>query len=224
MAKEPKRIPTIEPIPDAGEVRGTTSDSEGKPPISGGESGDSEPQDRVKEPEGGTETIAGFPAVSPFGIESAGSGARRGRGRPPGAKNRTESTEVKTSKDLDTDIAGLIASTNLLLAGLLDVKEFAEIPQEKNKRFADSLKKLGAVYGKTLSPKMAAWSDVMVSASSSYGPVAYAIWMTRPKKEERIVEPRPAPVAAAPPPKPNGKVAEVPSQVWNGAPIPDGDF
>jgi hypothetical protein len=226
MAKESKRIATIEPLGDAPEVRGATSDSESKPPIGGGEAGAIQPEDGATEPQG---RIEGSDFTNPLSLDTP-SGNRK-RGRPPGARNKPATETAETSQNIESDLAGLIASTNLLLAGLLDVKEFADIPQEKNKRFADALKKLGVVYGKTLSPKAAAWSNVITCGASSYGPIAYAIWISRTPKEKpaaELSEPQKTNGALRPPlsnpSKEKAKIAEVPSQVWGQAPIPDGDF
>jgi len=188
-------------------------------PLGGEQGGDSKPESGASQSEGATNRIAGFDAVSPFDVSASGSSGARKRGRPPGARNIVK-PEEKTPTNLKADIEGLLVSLNLGVAAMLDVKELADIPDEKTAAIAESIRKLAALYNKTMNPKAAAWSQLGVSVASAYGPIVYAVWLrgdTKPPK------PIPAPTVINSPAKPNGAPARPskplsemsPSELWS---------
>lgn len=209
-------------------VTGITDTASVKPAIIGGATvGDTKPADRIEEPQGRDEKPSGFSTVSPIDLAGTGSGSsesadsgepRRRRGRIPGSRNK----ETKAASDIITDLTGAICGFNSVLAALTHVPEF-DVSKEQAEALSESVKNFAQHFSVKLDPVKLAGFQLFMTATVVYGPGVAALYKRSTRPALRIMEPRtsPAPAAAPAPTTDLPKVAEVPSQIWDGAPEDD---
>lgn len=187
----------------------------------------------------GSERIAGYESFDPFDAGTdVGNDQPRRRGRPKGSKNRVSSDTTKTTNNLIVDIESLLLSGHLMLASFT-VPEMAIDPMEA-KRLADAIKELGKHYAFGMDPKKFAWTQLILTAGSIYGPRAVAIYKRETaiplasvaeKRSETVAqkatEESPIPIDRAKTQSVNGPAKTTslaglsPSQIWNEPPVPD---
>jgi hypothetical protein len=201
--------------------------------------GDSKPTNGAEEPQGRNETATGFSTVSPIDLAAgAGSGGSNGadpgttpkrRGRIPGSRNK----ETKAASDLITDLTGAICGFNSVLAALTHVPEF-EVSKDQAEVLSESVKNFAQHFSVKLDPVKLAGFQLFMTASVVYGPGIAAFYRRSTRvqslrtelnnlKESVVEMPKSAPVPSTANRNVDlgRKVAEVPSQVWDGAPEDD---
>lgn len=128
-------------------------------------------------------------------IDSDGAGTRRtktGRIDRRTRAGRTGSTEEKVSGDLSgLSIKDLLIGIHSMGAAFLGIEEL-EIDETEAKKMGDALTELGNVYGKTISPKTMAWTNLAAACGMVYGPRIVA-YRERLKHEPKKVGPQKVP-------------------------------
>ena len=221
MAKK-RNIETERPI---GGIAESVNEQSG---IGSTSSGDPKPESRIEDSKRGDEATTGFSSVSPIdlGGASSGSGASLGngdaprrRGRAPGSKNK----QTTAAADLITDLTGAICVTNSILVALTKCDEF-DAPREQVEVVAEKVRNFAQHFSVKLDPVKLAGFQLLVAVGIMYAPGIQAVWQkgvrSRPKLVERPVAEMPKPEAERTP-KVAPKVAQVPSEVWDGAPEED---
>ena len=135
----------------------------------------------------------GIPTVNPTDLAPAPetNGEKRGRGRPRGSKNTPGGKQA--TKEVASDLTGLLMSAHIMLASLTKVDEFV-LDKEEAERLAAAIAKVNAEYGgMVLPPKAAAWIHLAMAGGSIYGPrlFAYKLRMKNEAMENKQPEQRP---------------------------------
>ena len=209
----------------------TSIDDGFEQPVKRDENRDIKSETGTSKPQGTTERIAGFDSVSPFDIIDGGTDTRtdnsgsqpRRRGRPPGSRNRT-AAETKASSNLIADFESLLLSVHFMGAKILSIPEM-EIDEEESKKLSDAIKNVAKHYAVNIDPKKLAWAQLFAVAGGTYIPRFIAASKREPKTSgPQLVKEQPKsgaqPINAA---KPAPIKFEVPSQLWNEAPLEDGE-
>lgn len=199
-------------------------------PVKRDEIGDSKPEDRITEPQGTTERIAGFASVSPFDIIDGGTDANanvgsnqpRRRGRPPGSRNRTAAAEKETP-NLIQDFESLLLSVHFMGAKILSIPEM-EIDEEESKKLSKAIKNVAKHYAVNIDPKKLAWAELVAAAGGIYVPRFIAASKRQPKQPgPQLVKEAPKSNAPGPQPINSPMKARTPSEMWNEPPLEDGE-
>jgi len=193
--------------------------------------GDTKPEIRTEDSQGGNETVAGFASVSPIDLAGAGSSAgadsssgepRRRRGRLPGTKNK----QTTAAADLITDLTGAICMTNSVLVVITKCDEF-DAPKEQVEEVAEKVRNFAQHFAVKLDPVKLAAFQLLVAIAIMYAPGIMALWRkgARPKLVERpaVIKPAVSELEREER-RESSKVAEVPSQVWDDTPQEDLSF
>lgn len=120
---------------------------------------------------------AGIPVVEPQGIvipaETSGeTGQRKRRGRPAGSRNVNR---AQTSKEVRSDLTGLLLSLHLMGAAITKVPEL-RIDEDEAKILGDAVARVNREFGvELMSPKMSAIVNLAIAAGTVYGPRAVAV-------------------------------------------------
>ena len=189
------------------------------------------------------ETIAGFPAVSPFALDGApGSGtdgpgggdrSKRGRGRPrkDGAQRTTAAEKVSQNLSGIANIERLLTTLCFFTGNLCSAPELY-IEEKEAQECAEALRELAKHYPVPITEKGLAWVNVTLTFGGVGARMAMAI-SSRPKLRgpELVVQPirktgagEPG-TMTAPPVVTSGHIGgglpRSPADLWDGPPIED---
>lgn len=180
---------------------------------------------------GGTnepEVIAGYESYSPDTARITGSsGTGKRRGRPPGSRNATRTTEEKAPDSL-IDLTNILLGLHASAAALLHIEEL-ELDKVEAQAYGDSIKDVLKFYPHKIDPKMLAWLQLLTVAGGIYGTriMAYRLRMAREKKERlTVIQGGKSTSTSQANPTASETMAEkqhpatvTPSQVWPESPI-----